>query len=253
MRVLSTHPLRVVRDPIAHALSQLFRLVNIIEELDQNQVFETAIRERPRLLVLSHGLLVREGAPKIAELRARIPNTAMLVVLNRHARLETTQMAGVGTFLSVGETDFIDEPIVHDLVVHRLRGLLGAGEPHSDHAETLANLCDPASGRLDARRMAAALGLTMRDLAAAIGRPYTAVQRTPAAKSLQEPLHAVRDVIEAMLVENRTAFGMRRWLNSPRSDLGGASPLDAIRSGRWDPREPYGAQLTTAPAIDQPS
>ncbi len=89
---------------------------------------------------------------------------------------------------------------------------------------------DPASGRLDARRLADWFGLPLTTLARALGRGYTTVHRTPDARTLQEGLHVYLRIASAL---NRLLgpAAARVWLHAPNPDLGNDMPRTLMEQG----------------------
>jgi CheY-like chemotaxis protein len=79
------------------------------------------------------------------------------------------------------------------------------------------------SGRLDASRIAQALGVPLKKLAAAIETGYTTVHKTPDSPALQAVLAPFANVI-AMLDERRVLA----WLQSPQERLGNNTPQQAM-------------------------
>lgn len=95
----------------------------------------------------------------------------------------------------------------------------------------LPELHDQATGRLDARRIAEYLDVPLTALAAALGKKYQAVYKTPAAPSLQEgliPIKASLDVLDYLIGDRST---IRMWLNCPHLDLGMRTPIQLILDG----------------------
>jgi CheY-like chemotaxis protein len=85
------------------------------------------------------------------------------------------------------------------------------------------------NGRLDASRIAHALGVPLKKLAAAIGTGYTTVHKTPDSPALQAVLAPFANVV-AMLDE---VFGgdeqrVLAWLQVPRERLGNRTPQQAM-------------------------
>jgi uncharacterized protein (DUF2384 family) len=97
---------------------------------------------------------------------------------------------------------------------------------------------NPNSQRLDARGIAGMLGLSIPQLAKAIGRDYDAVRKTPDSQSLQVPLaqlYRIWDLAYEALNEEEQA--VRRWLSRPNRELDLARPLDLLVPQRLDELE----------------
>jgi len=97
---------------------------------------------------------------------------------------------------------------------------------------TLTELHDPNSGRIDARRVAEYLNISLKDLAQALKKNYTAVQKTPTAVSLQAALRPIKrslQILEEVLGDRPSVLA---WWNSPHTDLGLRSPLEVLLGGQ---------------------
>jgi hypothetical protein len=88
------------------------------------------------------------------------------------------------------------------------------------------------SGRLSARRIAEAFGLTLAQLAAAIGKARQTVWKTADAEALQRRLFAFERIARLRTVLSESDF--RSWLNMPNEQLGVRTPIELIRSGKAD-------------------
>ncbi len=89
-----------------------------------------------------------------------------------------------------------------------------------------------AAGRLDAGRIADALGLSVAELAGLLGRSRQAVSKTPDADSLQPQLRPFERITRLRAVLSVPEF--RSWLNLANPGLEGRSPLEIVRAGRAD-------------------
>jgi hypothetical protein len=92
-----------------------------------------------------------------------------------------------------------------------------------------AHLRDSASGRWDAKKIAAALGIELKPLAEAIHRKYGTAHKTPHALSLQDALAPLGNVL-AMLAQiyGGDQQAIRAWLRGKQRQLGGQEPLAAL-------------------------
>jgi hypothetical protein len=87
------------------------------------------------------------------------------------------------------------------------------------------------SGRLDAKRVAKRLDVSLRDLAVPLGVSHQALSKTPDSERAQEgldPIARTLGLLDEMLGRERE----RAWLNTPHARLGGETPLKALLSGR---------------------
>lgn len=86
------------------------------------------------------------------------------------------------------------------------------------------------SGRLSARKIAEALGLSLSQLAAAIGRSRQSVWKTDDAEALQPLLRPLERTARLRAVLSESDF--RSWLNMANDQLDGHRPIELIRTGR---------------------
>lgn len=88
------------------------------------------------------------------------------------------------------------------------------------------------SGRLSARKLAAALGLPLSQLATAIGKPRQTVWKTDDAEAIQGRLLPLERIARLRAVLSEHDF--RSWLNMSNDTLDGRTPIDVIRRGQAD-------------------
>jgi hypothetical protein len=94
-------------------------------------------------------------------------------------------------------------------------------------------LRDPKSGRLDAARIAAVLGVPVSRLAAVAGVTQQALSARPDSPKAQAGLQPIARVLAAL--EDLLPQAHRQmWLNTPLQRLGGETPLAMILDGRAD-------------------
>jgi uncharacterized protein (DUF2384 family) len=91
-----------------------------------------------------------------------------------------------------------------------------------------------ATGRIDAAKVAAYLGISLPRIAAAVGAAYAAAHKTPDAPSLQEGLGRFKRVLALLTRATRNRKEARAWLNTPHPDLDERTPIDVMLSGRAD-------------------
>jgi hypothetical protein len=87
------------------------------------------------------------------------------------------------------------------------------------------------SGRLDAKRVAKRLDVSLRDLAVPLGVTHQALSKTPDSERVQEgldPIARTLGLLDELLGRERE----RAWLNTPHLRLGNETPLAASLSGR---------------------
>ncbi len=94
-----------------------------------------------------------------------------------------------------------------------------------------SDLHDPKSGRLDARRIAAYLRISLSSLAAATDRSVAGIHKAPAADSIQQALAPVALTISLLSEILESKEQVRTWLHSPHPDLGNQVPMRLILDG----------------------
>lgn len=97
---------------------------------------------------------------------------------------------------------------------------------------SLTQALDPASGRVDALRLADVLQLPIEDLAAILECPVHVVLAEPAAKGLQGKLNMVVFVAAGLLeLTGASEEQMLIWLTTPHPDLDDTAPIHLMREG----------------------
>jgi hypothetical protein len=95
----------------------------------------------------------------------------------------------------------------------------------------ITKLHDPATGRIDAARIADYLGVPLAFMAAALDRNYSTIAKTPAAESLQERLQDFKRVIEVLQHVLGDRISVRSWMNTLHPDLAWKTPKSVIQEG----------------------
>ena len=96
----------------------------------------------------------------------------------------------------------------------------------------LLELHDPETGRLDAKRIAGYLQISLSSLAAVTGRSVAAIHKAPAADSLQQPLAPVARTISVLSEILQSKVHVRAWLRTPHPDLDNQIPMRMIQEGQ---------------------
>lgn len=103
-------------------------------------------------------------------------------------------------------------------------------DDHPLLADATGFLRNPASGRLDARRVAEFYGEPLKKFADHLGVTPPAVSQTPDSPKYQSLLGYFEKVARITpLLENKTSFG--GWVRTPNRDLKGEMPLDLLWGG----------------------
>jgi Protein of unknown function (DUF2384) len=190
-----------------------------------------------------------EGAPRfwldaLHQIYERAPAVPILVAVSPGTGAEDKA-------LDSGATDVIDETATLKLFSRRLEMLhtflrssvsKARAKPARATARTrraepgvlsvpLPGLRNPDSGRIDAGRVAACLGVPLRRLADAMGVGYAGLHKTPDAVRAQAWLHPVTRILELADAVFGSEERVRMWLNRPLHELEDESPLAVILAG----------------------
>lgn len=110
-------------------------------------------------------------------------------------------------------------------------GKTRSDSPVAHAIPTIKALHDPNTGRVDAARVAGYLNESLAFMAAALGRNYSTVAKTPAAVPLQERLRDFKRIIEVLDYVLGEPESMRIWMNTPHPDLDDQTPRNVIANG----------------------
>lgn len=105
-------------------------------------------------------------------------------------------------------------------------------DPLRDVRRVLAATADlrAESGRLDAGKIAGALGISVAALAVLLGKHRQTVSKTPDAAPLQEALAPYERIVRLRAVLPPEQF--RSWLNAANPQLEGRTPIGVVLDGR---------------------
>lgn len=132
----------------------------------------------------------------------------------------------------------VDEFLRHvrNAIMHKPRPSISGGDPLSLAGmltkHVVSDIHDPETGRLDAKRIADYLSISLSSLAEGIGKNVAAVHKSPAAAPLQESFAPIARTIGALSFLLRSRDQVLAWLNSPHPDLGYRTPLSLILEGK---------------------
>jgi hypothetical protein len=92
----------------------------------------------------------------------------------------------------------------------------------------LPELHEEANGRIDARKLAAYMGVPLKRFAEGLRLNYKAVHRNPSAEAFQSPLKVVKRSLGILHEFFNKPETVRVWLNTPHPDLDGRTALEMI-------------------------
>jgi uncharacterized protein (DUF2384 family) len=103
-----------------------------------------------------------------------------------------------------------------------------------------AVLFNPQSGRLDAVRIAKAMGIPVTTIAAATGHKAPSVRKSPDASNLQQSLRKLYHVWVTLVdLYAGDKLHARIFLNAPNCHLDNRAPIELIEHGDLAPLEMY--------------
>ena len=98
---------------------------------------------------------------------------------------------------------------------------------------TLLAAHDPATGRIDALRLAKALNLTTKEMADILQRTSRGLLKNPDSAQLQgEMARLVRIITQLRELLDGSMEYVKIWLRAPHPDLEGRTPLSYLVEGR---------------------
>jgi hypothetical protein len=106
-----------------------------------------------------------------------------------------------------------------------------AAPPASVFAGIVPELHNAQTGRLDAKRVSEAFGITLSQLSRVLGRNLSTVSKTPDAEALQDRLCAFERIATALLQLGWPLDRLRIWTRTPGPLSDGRTPGDLISEG----------------------
>jgi DNA-binding response OmpR family regulator len=189
-------------------------------------------------------------SPSIVIVDVQMPTRSSLQVLeqlrdsNAHVILITGHQgtAFQRSLYAVG--DVVETPIENQELRARLRGILKRHSrtsrvhpklrvgvpPVASHV--LPELHNPPTGRLDAGRIAAYVGIALSALVKSSRMSVAGLHKSPAPVSLQGRLIPIARSLTILSQLLGSKENVRAWMNSPHPDLGGRTPIGVILEGK---------------------
>lgn len=116
-------------------------------------------------------------------------------------------------------------------------------------SEITKALYNVKSHRLDAQKIAALFGISLRQLAKLIGSLPQTVHKTPDAERLQAKLLNFEHIARGLILVDGKKENFRQWLNAPNFELDNHTPLQLIKKGKSE----IVANLVEDTLLGQPS
>jgi CheY-like chemotaxis protein len=187
-------------------------------------VIERAEIEKPDVIVLDVSIPSLTGKDIVDLLRRQFPDTPVIL-----------EMTAMTMRRSMNLVRLADDVVVEPYKPAELRMRVDtavAARTRVPLPPVVAELHDPATGRIDAKKLADYLGIPLASLAKAIGKEYKAVFKTPASEPLQSALAPIHRTVMAL----HRYFGRRNeslaWLNTANPELGAKRPKDLVLEGK---------------------
>lgn len=185
---------------------------------------ETVEIEKPDVILLDFSIPSLSGKAVVDYIRRQFPNTLVILEMTPMKLRRNMNLVRIADDIVVAPYKPAELRMRVDVVV--------AMRAHPVRPSLLAELHDPATGRIDAKKLADYLGISLASLANAIGKQYKAVFKTPASEPLQSALAPIHRAIVALY----RYFGRRReslaWLNTANPELDAKRPKDLVLEGK---------------------
>jgi CheY-like chemotaxis protein len=180
--------------------------------------------EKPDVIVLDVSMPSLSGKGVFGLLRQQFPDTPVIL-----------EMTAMTMRRSMNLVRLADDVVVEPYKPAELRMRVDsavAARARLPLPPVVAELHDPATGRIDAKKLADYLGIPLASLAIAIGKEYKAVFKTPASEPLQPALAPIHRTVMAL----HRYFGHRNeslaWLNTANPELDAKRPKDLVLEGK---------------------
>ncbi|HEU0049121.1 MAG TPA: response regulator [Nitrososphaera sp.] len=210
--------------------TQLEQVVKVAKLGQKN--FDTEPDARPDIILLDLAIPEfsapngREAIEKLRETTAEVRIVA-LVSTGEEARRA----------VNAGVQDYVVKPIRLDDLRTRIQMLLEQQHTVTQPMDAplphlIERLHDKKTGHLDAKRISEFFDLTLSELARIIRRGISAVHKSPAALSLQEPLRPFEAIASGLMRLTGSEKRARMWLHASNPALEGHAPIEWLRNGR---------------------
>lgn len=229
-RALVFEPEKSIRRQIANALRSQGIAVDLITSPER--AADKVLAFMPDLVLLDIHLPNVDFLQLARQIQRYAPGVPIVLLTSRPTRLRS-EVARLGAIVLRTNPFKPDQFIGQIKAVIRDRHMKPPLEAPSPLFESLTghlllDLNDPTTGRLDAKRIANYLSISLSSLAEAIGKTDAAVHKSPAATSHQEALAPIARSLAILSRFLRSRDRVLAWLNSPHPDLGGRTPLNLI-------------------------
>jgi CheY-like chemotaxis protein len=193
---------------------------------------------------------VEEDVPDLILMDVMMPSLSGFKLLEKVKTLDTkvlllTVAKPTSRQLSTyGAMDFLVAPLNRNRLAARINELrakqskrpkginVSMLDSHALTMHMLADLHEPITGRLDARRIAKYLDIPLSALSKCLERSVAGVHKSPSASAIQHLLAPLARSIAILARLLGSRENVRIWVNSPHPDLDGRTPLSVILEGK---------------------
>ena len=194
---------------------------------DGRAALEKAKDGRHDLILLDVDMPKLGGFEILKKLRQLGAARRVVMILEEDADESAAQKA-----LNAGADAYIARPVDAKKVLDTVGQALAELRRQQAVTVLLPQLHDPHSGRIDAKKVADFLGVSLQRLAAALEANYQTIYKTPDGPAIQLGLRPMKRVLELISGATPSPSEARAWLNNPHPHLGGKDPIDVILDGR---------------------
>jgi hypothetical protein len=235
--VVVTRPTPAGHGALVRALSHLERLGYDIIRTDASGVRPGDAG--PAVILFVSGEASVGAIGEVRRLRAAAPAAYLLVGLDRFTARSAKQVYAAGATI-VAPTTALDAVVrnfvtgtghVREPVRRYAVQPPTAGRSHPIGGAFVERFHDARTGRLDARKIAEAYGMSLSALARALGVTQSALSKRPTAAVAQAGLRELEFVWATLQDILGTDERVRAWLNAKRRHAGDRAPIELLFDG----------------------
>lgn len=224
LKILVSSNKRLLHKQATKAFKKGRYVITTVARPTMKNVIETVQLEKPDAVLLDVSMPSSSGREIVNSLRRHFPEMPVILEM-------TTMKMGESMNLMRLADDVVVEPYKPAELRMRVDSAV-AERARLAMPPVVTALHDPATGRIDAKKLADYLGIKLTELTEAIGGEYKAVFKTPASEPLQSALAPIHRTVMAL----HRYFGRRQeslaWLNTANPELEAKRPKDLVLEGK---------------------